>query len=767
MTGENRARDCQRIGVRETLSRDQEPGMGRAGLEIHENLERIFAGGVLGGLTDGQLINRFLAERDELAFEVLVRRHGPMVRGVCLGVLGPAAEADDAFQAAFLLLARKGRLIRGRDSVAGWLHRVAHRMAWRAHRQGRRRGCVTGLKVEQVPDPAGSAAEAAIVREQHLLVRQEVDRLPERYRSPVVLCDLEGLTHEEAAARLACPVGTVKGRLSRARERLRGRLLRRGLGPLAVDAQVGALGAATSAWRVAVSEALARQTAHAALLVLERGTAAAVTAGAVPAAVGILAIGAARAMFWTKLGAALGGLALTGTLVGGAAAIGGAGDEPGKTQTPESPKPAERVAMPKAHDLFFQLQGFWGIASIEVNGKDAGSPHDTPVRFNGNAVEGLPLLFDPKATFQVGESDGHLDMMTSLGPLLTRVRLEGDRLQMAYIPSLVGKPETRPRQLGSHDAPGHVLVKMQRLSPAEEQILFDDQYRMRRGLSKPDPDFVASPYHHTNRPPIPSAVLIRKAEPIATLGEREKTLIGELETVRRELWLLGEDLIDAQKRNAQFVARMRQREIEALLKLEPNLLQELDTVQKQLRSLVVVEADRPARDSPQGGIPPINPRAQQQAMMAQIAAMMGQMERVDGAASPKGGGGVPPAPIGNDPQAELLAIEVEADREAILNLSRRLSELELQELDPARFASPEAAADAMKDRDTQVERLTRQLTERKQQFLTRVSDLADRRGKARAKPAEAPVAPESRMLDERLDRLERLIESLRPPNVAP
>jgi len=185
--------------------------------------------GAIRELTDGQLLERFATDRGEgaeLAFAALVERHGPMVLRVCRGVLGDAHDAQDAFQATFLVLVRRARGLWVRDSLGPWLHQVAHRTATCARsniaRRRRHEREAAGIPREDRPRPADDLAR---------LLHEEVDRLPGRYRAAVVLCDLEGRTHEQAARHLGWPVGTVKSRLTRGRDRLRDRLTRRGLAP--------------------------------------------------------------------------------------------------------------------------------------------------------------------------------------------------------------------------------------------------------------------------------------------------------------------------------------------------------------------------------------------------------------------------------------------------------------------------------------------------------------------------------------------------------
>jgi RNA polymerase sigma factor (sigma-70 family) len=178
------------------------------------------------GESDGQLLARFIARRDEAAFAALLRRHGPAVFHVCRRTLGDGADAEDAFQATFLLLASKASSIRRRESVGGWLYGAAYRIAARARAARHRRQTV---ERRVAPRPVAGENLDAAWRELQVVLDEEMRRLPDRYRVPLLLCYLQGLTHEEAAAQLGWPVGTVRSRLARARDRLRGRLTRRGL----------------------------------------------------------------------------------------------------------------------------------------------------------------------------------------------------------------------------------------------------------------------------------------------------------------------------------------------------------------------------------------------------------------------------------------------------------------------------------------------------------------------------------------------------------
>jgi RNA polymerase sigma factor (sigma-70 family) len=177
-------------------------------------------------LTDGQLLKRFIAQRDQAAFAALVHRHGPMVLGVCRRVLRDWHDAEDAFQATFLVLVRKAHSIGRSELLANWLYGVAHRTALKAKAKAFRRSQhewkgallrIADIRVgESLEDLQG-------------LLDEELERLPNKYRAPLVLCYLEGKTNEQAARELGWPTGSISGRLARGRAMLRDRLNRRGL----------------------------------------------------------------------------------------------------------------------------------------------------------------------------------------------------------------------------------------------------------------------------------------------------------------------------------------------------------------------------------------------------------------------------------------------------------------------------------------------------------------------------------------------------------
>ncbi|MGO9469461.1 MAG: sigma-70 family RNA polymerase sigma factor [Isosphaeraceae bacterium] len=268
--------------------------------------------GVVGDLTDGQLLERFVASGGESAqagFAALVERHGPMVLRVCRQILCDAHDAEDAFQATFLILARRAGSVRKRESVASWLYGVAHRVARRSQadsarrrEQERRRAAMTTMESSGDTERHESGAWPELY--------EEVDRLPEKYREAIVLCYLEGLTTEAAARRLACAQGTIMSRLSRGRDRLRQRLTRRGLAPAS-----GLLtaGIAAHTAEAAVPAALSHSLVQSAMQ-MAAGTAA---TGGVPATVAALTEGVLRMMVRSRLRGTVGAVLALGALAAG------------------------------------------------------------------------------------------------------------------------------------------------------------------------------------------------------------------------------------------------------------------------------------------------------------------------------------------------------------------------------------------------------------------------------------------------------------------
>jgi RNA polymerase sigma factor (sigma-70 family) len=245
--------------------------------------------------SDAELLERFAAQRDEAAFEALLRRHGPLVWSVCRRVLGEDHAAEDAFQATFLVLVRKAHSVSKQASIRSWLHGVALRVSLRARQQEQLRR----RREQEMPSrPSGDTTWQDV----RPILDEEIQRLPEKYRLPIILCYLEGQTNDEASRLLNCPRGTIAIRLARARERLRSRLIRRG-----VTLSAGTLAAllADNAMSAAVPPLLLAQTAKVAFL------------GATSVSISILTEGVLHAMFLSKFKAAS-AFVLVLAVVGGA-----------------------------------------------------------------------------------------------------------------------------------------------------------------------------------------------------------------------------------------------------------------------------------------------------------------------------------------------------------------------------------------------------------------------------------------------------------------
>lgn len=226
----------------------------RRAADLAEDFDKLVNLGSLAGLDDEALLTRFREARDARAFAAIVERHGPLVLRVCRDFLPHEHDVQDAFQATFLVLIRKNPTIRRPGALASWLHGVSRRVSKRIKRQHR--------TLRLVADVATAAPSCPVeVRDELQLVHKAIDRLPEKYRLPVVLFYLEGLTQEETAARLRWPVGSVRGRLARARERLRRDLERSGV-------SAGLFGPGPLSWPCRLEVVLSRPLIESALSLL-------------------------------------------------------------------------------------------------------------------------------------------------------------------------------------------------------------------------------------------------------------------------------------------------------------------------------------------------------------------------------------------------------------------------------------------------------------------------------------------------------------------
>ncbi len=324
------------------------------------------------GTTDGQLLTAFVRQRDETALATLVDRHGPMVWGVCRRLLRNHHDAEDAFQATFLVLVHKAAAVREKEAVANWLYGVAHQTAVRvratvAKRQGREQ------PVKDMAEPA--AKETDLGHDLLPLLDQELTLLPDKYRVLIVLCDLEGKTRKEVARRLGCPEGTVAGRLARARTMLANRLRKHGL------TMTGAALAVTLSQKMAsacVPASLVTSTTKAVTLT----AAGQAMAGVISAKVAALTQGVLKTMLLTKLKAATTAVFLmlgmaglgAGLLTHGMASARQGGD--GVKKAPDGAKvPAEgkgtkggkAAGPPKSDSVKVEVEGSLGVIVRQAN----------------------------------------------------------------------------------------------------------------------------------------------------------------------------------------------------------------------------------------------------------------------------------------------------------------------------------------------------------------------------------------------------------------
>jgi RNA polymerase sigma factor (sigma-70 family) len=346
---------------------------------------------------DGQLLARYVAGRDEAAFAALVRRHGRMVLGVCRRVLGHVQDSEDAFQAVFLVLARKAGSVVKRESLGSWLYGTAFRTALEARAlQARRRA--REKQVEELPHPAITPADPPDWRP---LFDEELNRLPEKYRTAVVLCELEGRPRKEAARLLGLAEGTLSSRLAAARRLLAGRLAGRGLA-LSGGALAAAWAAESAA--AAVPAALVTSTVRSAL-----PSAAGQAAAATPAAA--LTQGVLQSMFLSKLKVAVAALLVVAALGAGALAYHGAGG-PSQAQAADAPRPdSDLEALRKENEL---LRRSLELALEKIKAQDA---EMRKLRERADQAEAMNHLFgNPLPYYPTHPSTGLPYFHSSAGP---------------------------------------------------------------------------------------------------------------------------------------------------------------------------------------------------------------------------------------------------------------------------------------------------------------------------------------------------------------
>jgi RNA polymerase sigma-70 factor (ECF subfamily) len=426
-----------------------------------QHIRRLAAVQTGRGLSDGALLERFVRANDEAAFTVLVERFGPTVLAVCRRVLGDADDAEDAFQATFLVLARKAASVRRTASLAGWLHRVAHAVAANARRERTRR-----RRREGEAPPAGSQAPADVSwRDVQAALDEELRRLPERYRAPLIFCYLDGRTRDEAARRLGLTPGTLHGRLERGRRILRERLTRRGF---ALSATLLALAVGQGAARAALSPTVTLATARAALRFARR------EAPAVSGHVLSLTREVLKAMLLTKL--KLGATAVLCAALLLVAGVAGTHANP----APDArtlPGSAVRAAVkdagaPGIPAAARELQGEWQAVAAESNGEKSDADDVTNLRmtFRGEEVlvhgaDGAGRARRLRFKLHPGTSPRGIDLTSLDGPQKGQTSawiyaLEKGRLRLC---GQSDKPGPRPTDFTTRDGDGKIALALERV----------------------------------------------------------------------------------------------------------------------------------------------------------------------------------------------------------------------------------------------------------------------------------------------------------------
>jgi RNA polymerase sigma factor (sigma-70 family) len=444
-------------------------------------LHRLRKAALLAGgakLADAELLRRFVGGRDQAALELLVRRHGPMVWGVCCRVLAVRQDAEDAFQATFLVLLRRAGSIRSGELLANWLYGVARQTALKARATARRRGA---RERQVVVMPERETGRQRPPEDLLLFLEEELGRLPEKYRTALVLCDLEGMTRQEACRHLGCPEGTVASRLVRARALLALRLRRRGL-----VVSAGAL-AATLARETAsagVPAALLTCTIKAVSLIAAGKT---VDFGVCSAQAATLTEGVLKTMFRTKIRSALVMLGLLapaalGTVSSASYLLPAWGEQPPRSsaKVPQNARrPSPGPVKPRTDTD--KLQGTWVVLQTRSDGENRPVPESIdarlvidgdefrlafftrPTKFEGNSMSGSLLL----ATFKLNAktSPQNLDLILSKDPdahelCLGIYQLDGDDLTICLPRE---KPwERRPTRFTAEKGSGREIYVLRR-----------------------------------------------------------------------------------------------------------------------------------------------------------------------------------------------------------------------------------------------------------------------------------------------------------------
>jgi RNA polymerase sigma factor (sigma-70 family) len=439
-----------------------------------------------GGLSDGQLLECYLQGHEDAAFAALVRRHGPMVWGVCRRIIGSHHDAEDAFQATFLVLVRKAAAVQPRQMVGNWLYGVAYQTALKAKASASKRR-TRERQVADMPEP--EVAEDLLADLLPVLDR-ELSRLPDKYRVPVVLCDLEGKSYKEAARQLGCPEGTISARLSRARSMLARRLARHGL---ALSAGSLATLIAQNAASACVPPALISSTIKTVTLVAAGKVAAAVSANAAALVEGVV-----RTMLLSKLKCipvlllAISGLAFgVGVLRQAVATEQEEGAVPVKSAAFQLKPRFEAFSVTQSRKTDPErILGSWRIAKARVHGRE--EPNETlalarmTFSKDGKLAMTMATELAKEGTYKiVGPGQIDLQLDTDMRAGLGIYKFEGDdRLYCCFNNDIDAKNAKRPTEFSAEKDTHLVLFILHRTKPGEEKPTADELAKNQKAVDK-------------------------------------------------------------------------------------------------------------------------------------------------------------------------------------------------------------------------------------------------------------------------------------------
>jgi RNA polymerase sigma factor (sigma-70 family) len=375
--------------------------------------------------SDAELLSRFVLSRDPSAFELLVWRHGAMVEAVCRRILGRSADVEDAFQATFMALLKQAKSIRRQTSAAPWLHRVALRVSLRLQRSADRRSKREKASV-RTEVAAGSDPDSF---ELGRILHEEIDRLPERFRLPLVMCLLEGRGVAEASCLLGVPRGTILSRLSRARERLRRALIHRGIAPAAAAALALAetdKGVSASLVRITL-QSINQLTSNAAAI----------------SPVARVAEGVVRDMMLKKIRMGVCVAAVVGLIGAGAAFV----SLPQAQAQPERPGGVRR-----ASDME-RMQGSWSAIAVKRDGRTENRSVDVVVKGTNLTISQIGADSEP-ASYSISldrsQNPRSIDLQADGRTLPGIYEFNGDNLKLCFCERGSDRPDEFASQRGAH-----------------------------------------------------------------------------------------------------------------------------------------------------------------------------------------------------------------------------------------------------------------------------------------------------------------------------